>query len=1400
MKKLSLFLLAFYFPLMAFSQDSEWFSQSPSLVSSNINDMHIFNETDAIAVGDDWLVMKTTTAGADWEILSTGYYDLASVYFLNDTIGWAGGESGRIRKTIDGGLNWTTQISGYAGTIESLHFVDADTGWAVFGGKILKTTDGGLNWVSQYNSENYTSLEDCYFMNADTGIVVGYQSLGGNIFRTTDGGENWTEIDLDGNAWVKDVYFLDDTLGWAVGITASYISISTDEWGSTTITIYGECSTVWKTTDGGLTWDEIIFPLNPWLYTVNFIDSLNGWAAGEKGIIMHTSDGCKTWDVGMSPSGNSQSLHSIGLLSSSVIIIAGEGGTILRSQDNGGTWAVISGSGTNKKLRAVYSIDPTTAWAAGDNGIILKTTDGGDYWVTQESWFTGFLNDIFFVDGSHGWTVGSFGEVVGTTNGGLTWVKQSSGTSEELITVCFPDTLHGWAAGKNGTIVNTSNGGSDWSGQSSGTSDQLNALFFTSHLTGWAVGNNGAILKTTNGGIDWIPQVSTTELNLNAAYFTDSLKGWIVGASGIILHTDNGGSDWLPEVSNSTSDLVSVSFINETIGWTVNSYGEVLKTLNGGKNWGSQQGATSGYFSDAHFIDHATGWMVGNNGVILKTESADGDIIYFPILAEPANDSTNLPLSVSLKWYQVEGASSYGLQVSKYSSFSQTIADESGITDTVFCLQNLDYNTKYYWRVNAEYVSDTSKWSTPWIFSTIPPPQPPVLIEPGDDATGIPVKTILKWHAADTALSYRLQVATNVFFTDLIVDESGITDTVFALQDLDYNMTCYWRVRAEYVSDTSDWSSDWIFRTLDSPPEQPYTPSPRSPWDDSDLERINPLLSWFESYTVDYYQVQVATDASFTNIVFDSTGIEYNEIQASPLDYFTRYYWRVKAFNAGGESQFSEVYEFITIAEGWISQLSDYYGFFMSVYFNDSDHGWAAGYGGAIIRTTDGGANWEEVTKASEEDLEDTWFADNMNGWVVGDNGIILHTDNGGVSWNIQLSGINEILHSIHFIDENTGWAVGDGGTILKTTNGGQDWFEQISGKTSELNSVFFIDASTGWIAGSDHTLLKTIDGGENWTDMADEDDYTWYNSVFFVNEDQGWLTGFNGMVLKTTDGGDSWYQVWPFDGNLFFDEIYFVDSLNGWLIGSDSELEGVLLKTVDGGESWEKQTYGTTNNIYAIFFVDQQTGWLAIGNKILKTISGGGESLLAPVLAEPSDKANDIPVNPNLSWNAATEALYYGLQVSESRQFYSWDLVVDQTGITDSYLHVTDLETYTEYFWRVNAVYPGGTSPWTIPRSFTTVETLSIDNANVRKLSSFSYPNPFNEGTNICFTLPADSHVELEIFNIAGSKIETLLKENLIKGEYRIPWTAEDQPAGIYYYRVKAGDLFETGKLLLMK
>ncbi|MCD4818698.1 MAG: T9SS type A sorting domain-containing protein [Candidatus Cloacimonetes bacterium] len=98
-------------------------------------------------------------------------------------------------------------------------------------------------------------------------------------------------------------------------------------------------------------------------------------------------------------------------------------------------------------------------------------------------------------------------------------------------------------------------------------------------------------------------------------------------------------------------------------------------------------------------------------------------------------------------------------------------------------------------------------------------------------------------------------------------------------------------------------------------------------------------------------------------------------------------------------------------------------------------------------------------------------------------------------------------------------------------------------------------------------------------------------------------------------------------------------------------------------------------------------------------------------------------------------------------------------------------------------------------------------DNSNLNKpvLTTIAYPNPFNPTVNISYNLPNDSKISLEIFNIKGQKIKTILAENQKAGNHQTIWKGNDEnekrvSSGIYFYKLKTDKQENIKKIILMK
>jgi photosystem II stability/assembly factor-like uncharacterized protein len=311
-------------------------------------------------------------------------------------------------------------------------------------------------------------------------------------------------------------------------------------------------------------------------------------------------------------SGTTKTLNSVYFTDVITGYAVGDSGIILKTTDGGVTW-IAQNSGITDDLYSIHFPKPDTGYAVGGNSypsssIILKTTNGGTNWTVQTSGISDKINSVYFIDADTGYAVGKNGTgsdsrsvIIKTTNGGFQWsiILTTPTQRYTLNSICFPDAGKGYAIGTfswittYGFLYSTNDFGSTWLLKSNiyqEMDNYLASLFFINADTGYAVGyeigwgNIGLILKTINGGTDWtLSWAAINEVGqFNSSYFTDASTGYVVGNEGTIHQTSDGGSTWNNQSSGIYIALHSVYFPGKDTGYIVGDSGTIITTINGG--------------------------------------------------------------------------------------------------------------------------------------------------------------------------------------------------------------------------------------------------------------------------------------------------------------------------------------------------------------------------------------------------------------------------------------------------------------------------------------------------------------------------------------------------------------------------------------------------------------------------------------------------------------------------------------------------------------------------------------------------------------------------------------------------------------------------------------------------
>ncbi len=288
-----------------------------------------------------------------------------------------------------------------------------------------------------------------------------------------------------------------------------------------------------------------------------------------------------------------------------------------------------------------------------------------------------------------------------------------------------------------------------------------------------------------------------------------------------------------------------------------------------------------------------------------------------PNLLAPPNNSIDLTLTPFMEWESVTGATTYQIQISTSPTFGTLAVDVGGLTSVQYVVQSgfLTYGTQYFWRVRATGSGGTSNWSVVWNFTTIPSiPVPPTLISPTNGATGIIIPVTLDWNDVPSAATYEVQVSLSPNFTSIVLDESGLTSSQYAIPSgsLSGLTQYYWRVNATNAGGTSPWSVVWNFTTALAPPAAPLLVAPAN---GASGISLTPLLDWNPVSTALTYRVQVSISPTFATTVINQANITQHQYQVTNLNnlqYNTTYYWRVNATNGAGSGPYSTIWSFTT--------------------------------------------------------------------------------------------------------------------------------------------------------------------------------------------------------------------------------------------------------------------------------------------------------------------------------------------------------------------------------------------------------------------------------------------------------------------------------------------------------
>ena len=430
---------------------------------------------------------------------------------------------------------------------------------------------------------------------------------------------------------------------------------------------------------------------------------------------------------------------------------------------------------------------------------------------------------------------------------------------------------------------------------------------------------------------------------------------------------------------------------------------------------------------------------------------------------------------------------------------------------------------------------------------------------------------------------------------------------------------------------------------------------------------------------------------------------------------------------------------------------------------------------------------WQELADAPVAPSElkkhdDLYFRNDTTGWLVTRAGQIFRTSDGGTSWMEQLNDTTAYMRCVGFVDDYNG-IVGNlkadslGNALYSTNNAGITWEVVDSALyTGEIPKgicgLFVLDSTTMFLCGrvfGPAFFVRTYDGGETWETFNMSDSVGMLIDVYFWDENHGIMIGGSDanrdschmLILYTDDSGDSWETVFLGDRTQEW----------GWKISFPTETIGYVsiqkkpytaatteyfLKTTDGGLTWFEFPF-----MFADTSEDEVYSSLAIG-------------FITPTRGWMGSYVNDRPTlmteDGGVTWSEAG----FGQNVNRIRFLHPW--LGYATGRTVyKYVDSTAMD--------ING---------------------QIVAPNQLTLSQ-NYPNPFNPRTVIPYELLKIGFVKIDIIDITGRTIRSLLNGIQSSGSHEVIWNGKDNTgkhvaSGTYFCRMITDASVISRKILLLR
>jgi len=507
-----------------------------------------------------------------------------------------------------------------------------------------------------------------------------------------------------------------------------------------------------------------------------------------------------------------------------------------------------------------------------------------------------------------------------------------------------------------------------------------------------------------------------------------------------------------------------------------------------------------------------------------------------------------------------------------------------------------------------------------------------------------------------------------------------------------------------------------------------------------------------------------------------------------------------------------------------------------------------------IYKSTDSGLSWIRSTAYPKNLYSIKYLSDNPDIIAGGHNDVVYISTDGGIIWIAYTHGLSGGNIERIIFNSSKEFTIGNECGILKSTDAGATWFEKNEGinikdisalEVSKSNpAVMYVgvpyegiykttNAGTSWIlvkksyqvislsidaniiyslepeGARKYNVYKTKDSGITWNvikntergfDIVAKDNFVWlsykptFGSLFKLAKSTNGGADWSDYLISDSYGSPSSITIDPQNSDIIYVGGYF---------SKKGDKTGFVFKSTDSGVNWINIfTASGKYRVYSVHFDPSNSNivYFNADDGIYKSTSGG------------------------IGWKKVYTGLSNALYIDTKGKIYgriSDGLIVSTENDTVWEKHIGILPSINSY--TKNALHldenKGIIYTGTAQEGVWAVQLGAITNVNYDRKKTITdyklfsnYPNPFNQHTVIRFQVSGvrdqgsgGMQVRLEIYNILGQLVTTLVDEEKMPGEYRVFWDGknmrgEDVPSGVYFYRMQTGDFSKVKKMVLMR